>query len=108
MEREKINRPMGVPEKLFDSTRANPNEKKKMNFSDIYAQKELKKILMNINPQLKPKHIYKLQLIFASLRSNSLMSPNFFKAKIGRQLFKLSAVVQDIKNEKFGTLRTKV
>ena len=104
-----LNRPMGVPDQEFDSIRrANAGEKKKMNFSDIYAQKELKKILMSINPQLKAKQIYKMQLIMASLRFNSLMSPEFFQAKIDRQLYKLSAEVKDLKDENYKDFRKKV
>jgi len=92
MEREKIVRPMGVPQTEIENM-DNQEGKIKLNFSDIYAQRELKKIMMKVNATLKPKKIYKLQMIFASLISNSLMSPSFFQSKFERVLYKLNAKV---------------
>jgi hypothetical protein len=44
----------------------------------------------------------------ATLRFNSLMSPEFFKAKIDRKLYSLSAEVNDLNNSKYQDLRKKV
>jgi hypothetical protein len=81
---------MGVPMSEVESKNSSI---KQISFCDIFAQYELKKVMQQLNPSLKKKRIYKMQIIFASLVYNTLMSPEYFKAMTGRKLHPMKATV---------------